>query len=374
MKVLQVLPSLNSGGVERGTLDFARFLVANGNRSLVMSSGGRLQSQLEREGSEHVTFPVHAKSPLSLWRVRALRRTLLELAPDVIHVRSRVPAWMVWLALRPLPPARRPLLVSTFHGLYSVSRYSAIMGRGDRVIAISECVRDYILANYPEVAPERIRVIHRGVDTAQFQHREDLAGGQWLSDFQRDYPLATGKPLLLMPGRLSPWKGQAAFIGLMAELIAAGQPCHGLIVGEPTPGKDHYLDELRAQVARLELEDHVSFLGHRSDMDHLYAHSAVVFNLSQKPEPFGRTVIEALAVGTPVVAYDTGGPGESLRAALPRGLVPRDNPQALVRRVEEMLTHPPGSITLPRQFSLEAQAEATLEVYQEGLAALGRTA
>lgn len=374
MKVLQVLPSLNSGGVERGTLDFARILAAGDHESLVMSSGGRLVAQLEREGSEHITFPVHAKSPASLWRVRALRRELLRLAPEVIHVRSRVPAWMVWLALRPLPPARRPLLVSTFHGLYSVSRYSAIMGRGDRVIAISECVRDYILANYPEVPTERIRVIHRGVDTDQFRHREELGRGQWLRDFERDYPRAAGRTALLMPGRLSPWKGQADFIDLVAELVAAGRDCHGLIAGEPTPGKDKYLGELRSQVARLGLEDHVTFLGHRSDMDHLYAHAAIVFNLSQKPEPFGRTVIEALAVGTPVVAWDIGGPAESLREALPAGLVPRDEPGALARRVTAMLDDPPREIALPAQFTLRAQAGATLEVYREGLATLGRTA
>lgn len=374
MKVLQVLPGLNSGGVERGTLDFARTLVAQGHESLVMSAGGRLQPQLEREGSRHITFPVHAKSPLSLLRVRGLRRELARLGADVIHVRSRVPAWMVWLALRPLERARRPLLVSTFHGLYSVNRYSAIMGCGDRVIAISDCVRDYILDNYPQIDPAKIRVIHRGVDTAQFDQLSRQPEGQWLREFERDHPRARGKPLLLMPGRLSPWKGQREFIDLVEDLVRGGETCHGLIAGEPTPGKDRYLAELREQVARRDLGNHITFLGHRSDMERLYAHSALVFNLSQKPEPFGRTVIEALAMGVPVVAWDSGGPAESLRAALPEGLVPPGNRAALADRVRALLETPPEHIRLPRQFTLEAQAAATLALYREGLEAMGKAA
>ncbi len=372
MKVLQVLPSLNSGGVERGTLDLARCLVERGDTSLVMSCGGRLQPELEADGSTHVSYPVHAKSPASLWRVRGLRRELQRLQPDVIHVRSRIPAWMVWLALKPLPSAQRPLLVSTFHGLYSVSRYSAIMGCGDQVIAISECVRDYILKHYPSVAPERIHVIHRGVDTTQFPLRPQ-ADTQWLDGFLQNYPLSRGKPLLLMPARLSPWKGQRAFINLMADLVESGQPCHGLVVGEPTPGKDHYLVELRKQVAARKLDDYVSFLGHRSDMAQLYAAASLVFNLSEKPEPFGRTVIEALATGTPVVAWDSGGPAESLRAAFPAGLVPPGNQAALAERVCELLATPPGPIALPHQFTLAAQEAATLAVYERGLQQLGRT-
>ncbi|MFV0277827.1 MAG: glycosyltransferase family 4 protein [Parahaliea sp.] len=374
MKVLQVLPCLNSGGVERGTLDFARSLVAGGHQSLVMSSGGRLQAQLEQEGSRHVRFAVHAKSPLSLLRVPALRRLLLALAPDVIHVRSRVPAWMVWLALKPLPARQRPLLVSTFHGLYSVSLYSAIMGCGDRVIAISECVRDYILRHYPQVDPARIQVIPRGADTSQFcgpgsPDWDASAHQQWRTRFDRELPATVGRPLLLMPGRLSPWKGQHEFIDLIADLQRAGIDCSGLIVGEPTPGKERYLHELRERAAAEGLAERLYFPGHRDDMDHLYIRSNLVFNLSRKAEPFGRTVIEALAVGTPVVSWDEGGPAESLREAFPQGLVAQGDRTALAQRVGELLAAPPPAPQLPPQFTLQAQAEATLAVYREGLAA-----
>lgn len=372
MKVLQVLPRLDSGGVERGTLDFAKALVAAGHESLVMSAGGRLQLPLVEQGSTHVAFPVHAKSPLSLLRVPGLRKRLQELAPDVIHLRSRVPAWMVWLALRHLPSAQRPLLVTTFHGLYSVSRYSAIMGCGDRVIAISDCVRDYITDNYPGVDRGRIRVIPRGVDTREFSIQARQQRDQWQRDFEHDHPQTRGKPLLLMPGRLSPWKGQHEFIDLLADLKREGVGCHGVIAGEPTPGKGQYLRELRQRTSALGLQDQLTFLGHRNDMDRLYAHCAVTLSLSRKAEPFGRTVIEALATGVPVVAWNNGGPAESLRCAFPAGLVPPGDRAALTARVRGLLAAPPVSPCLPAQFTLAAQAESTLALYQEALRERGR--
>ena len=134
MKVLQVLPNLDSGGVERGTVEFARELVARGHQSIVMSNGGRLVKQLQAEGSRHIELPVHHKSLRSLRLVRPLRRLLAELQPDIIHVRSRLPAWLIFLAWRKLPRATRPRLVSTFHGLYSVNFYSAVMARAEQII------------------------------------------------------------------------------------------------------------------------------------------------------------------------------------------------------------------------------------------------
>ena len=146
LTVLQTLPALHSGGVERGTLEIARALVAAGHRSIVVSDGGRLVEQLEREGSEHITMPVHRKSLASLFQIRPFRRLLEELKPDIVHARSRIPAWIAWLALRRMNPATRPRFVTTVHGMYSVSPYSAIMTKGEVVIAVSETVRDYVLS------------------------------------------------------------------------------------------------------------------------------------------------------------------------------------------------------------------------------------
>lgn len=367
MRVLQVLPELNSGGVERGTVDFARELVERGHEALVMSNGGRMATLLEQQGSHHIAFPVHRKSLLSLRHVRPLRRRIAQLQPDIIHVRSRLPAWLVWLAVKKLPTAQRPALVSTFHGLYSVNRYSEIMGCGDAVIAISDCVAQYIRDNYPRIPPEKITVIHRGVDTAEF-NRDTRADPDWLQHFYQHFPQCRDKPLLTLPGRLSRWKGHTDFIALIEQLQLQGINCHGLIVGDITPGKEAYRQELQALVAARGLTEAITFTGHESQVANIYRLSAIVYNLSQHPEPFGRTVIEALAMGVPVIAYNCGGPAESLRDCLPAGLVPQGSMPGLVETSIRFLEQQPA-FELPAQFTLQAQTEKTLAVYQTLLAA-----
>ncbi len=366
MKVIQVLPELNSGGVERGAVEFADYLVANGHESIVISNGGRLVSQLEKQGSVHITFPVHKKSLFSLRFVKPLRKLLLDLKVDIIHVRSRLPAWLVWLAVGRLPRAQRPAIVSTFHGLYSINRYSEIMGRSDQVIAISQCVYDYVVENYSRISPEKISVIHRGVDQQVFNLsfccRED-----WQEQFFSDYPQLKNKPLIVMPGRITQWKGHVDFLEVITILKDDGIDCHGVIVGGAENSKTSYLDQLKDKVATLELKNYVTFLGHRSDIQNIYSVARVVCNLSNRPEPFGRTVIEALALGVPVIAYDIGGPAESLRACFPEGLVPHKNNIKVAEAIRSCLNNKP-EILLPEEFTLSYQAEKTLAVYQKALA------
>ena len=165
LTVVQLLPALDGGGVERSTIEIAQALVAAGHRSVVVSAGGRWLPRLLDTGSEHVDLAVGRKSPWTLRHVWTLRRLFRQWRPDVVHARSRLPAWLAWWVLRALPAAQRPRFVTTAHGLNSVSRYSAIMARGDRVIAVSDTVRRHLLAHYP-VAPERIEVIERGVERA----------------------------------------------------------------------------------------------------------------------------------------------------------------------------------------------------------------
>ena len=152
----------------------------------------------------------------------------------------------------------------------------------------------------------------------------------------------------------------------MSGLLAAGHSVHGLIVGEATPGKSGYEKKLKREVAQRGLNRHISFVGHREDMAQLYKTSTVVVNLSRHAEPFGRTVIESLAIGTPVVAYDSGGPAESLRECLPRGLVAMGDSVGLVERVAEFLTET-SDINLPDQFTLAFQAQATVKIYRKAL-------
>jgi glycosyltransferase involved in cell wall biosynthesis len=365
LKVIQVLPELNSGGVERGTIEFAKALVDQGHESIVISNGGRQVERLESEGSRHIQMPVHKKSPVSLFQVKAMRKLLKKLSPDIIHVRSRVPAWIVWLAWRKLPKESRPKLISTFHGMYSVNAYSAVMAKSEQVIAISDCVHEYILSNY-QVDPTKITRIYRGLDRASFS--DSLLSDGWKQAFFSDYPETKNKKLILMPGRLTRWKGQEAFIEMMAYLVLKGGDYHGLIVGEADPNKAHYEEELKTLCKSKGLEDKISFLGHRSDIQNLYKLADVTCHMSNKAEPFGRTVPEALATGCMVVAYNRGGASESLNAAFPRGLVEADNTKAFAEKIYELTNlDSPSEIVLPEDFYLEYQATETLKVYERAL-------
>ncbi|WP_417533791.1 glycosyltransferase family 4 protein [Marinobacterium stanieri] len=356
LKVVQLLPALESGGVERGTVEFARELVRLGHESIVISNGGRQVERLEQDGSRHIQLPIHRKSLWSLTQVRPLRRLLTELNADILHVRSRAPAWITWLAWRKMDPATRPRLVSTFHGMYSVNAYSAIMAKAEQVIAISDCVEQYIRDNY-QVPEDKITRIYRGLDPNTFNHNPDTNG------LRAEFPQFEGKKLLLMPGRLSRWKGQLDFIEVMHRLLQKRDDCHGIILGGAEANKESYREELEQRCRTLGIEQAITFTGHRSDIQAFYNLCDLTCHLSSKAEPFGRTVPEALATGCPVIAYDRGGASESLHAAFPDGLVPADDIDAFVARIDQLLNQPPGEISLPDAFYLKAQAEATLGVY-----------
>lgn len=364
MRILQALPALNSGGVERGTVEFAADLVKRGHESHVVSKGGPMAEQLRGQGSNHIFMPIHRKNPASFGQILPMRKLLLELKPDIVHVRSRMPAWIIFLAMKSLPAAQRPAVVSTFHGMYSVTPYSAIMARADHLIAVSKCVSNYVLDNYP-VPEEQLTVIQRGVDVGAFRQRE--LSPHWLGRWFRQYPQLVNKKIIMMPGRISRWKGQLDFLAMMAQLVKKRPDCHGIIVGGAEPGKEHFLQELEKERARLNLTDKVSFLGQRNDMTALYLLADVVCHMSTKPEPFGRTVTEALASGTPVVAYNRGGAAETLQACFRDGLVTPDQIDEFTVTLSRILDSGPAQIEIPHRFRLEAQTEATLQVYEKVL-------
>lgn len=365
MRILQVLPALYSGGVERGTVEFASDLVKQGHDSFVVSNGGPMVEPLVQQGSRHIKMPVHRKSPASFGQIRPMRDLLRDIKPDIVHVRSRMPAWITWLACKGLPPEDRPALVSTFHGMYSVNAYSAIMAKADHVITVSDCVRNYVLNNF-KVAPEQLTVIQRGVDVDGF-HNHELDPG-WRDELLQANPQFRGKRLIMMPGRISRWKGQLNFLAMMALIRQQNPDCHGIVVGGVEPGKDHFMAELAQRRKELGLEETVSFLGQRNDMDNLYLIASLVCHMSTKPEPFGRTVTEALASGTPVVAFDRGGAAETLRACFPEGLVEPDDIQTFARTALTLMEIDNPEIEIPWRFRLEAQTETTLGVYETLLA------
>jgi len=362
LTVLQLLPALEGGGVEQGTLDVAAALVRHGHRSLVLSETGRLVPRLLAEGSGHICWPVGHKSLATLRLVSRLRRLLLDEQVDILHARSRLPAWIAWLAWRGMDPLKRPHFITTVHGLYSVNAYSAVMTKGEQVIAVSEAARDYVLDNYPGVAPDRVRVIHRGVDRTIFPERF-CPDEDWLAAWKRRYPLLADRYVITLPGRINRRKGVLDFIGIVAALKRRGIPAHGLLVGEDPPGKKHLNKEMKAAIAAAGIADAVTLTGFRTDVREIMAVSAAVLSVSQQPEAFGRTVNEALSLGVPVAGYAHGGVGEQLESRFPQGRIAPLDQGAMVERLAGWFVSPP-SMEGVRPYTLDEMLEKTLSLYQ----------
>lgn len=363
LTVLQLLPALEAGGVERSTLEIAQALADAGERSIVVSAGGRLLPQLLATGSEHVSLAIGRKSPLSLRHVWTLRRLLRRLRPDVVHARSRLPAWLGWLALRGLSEAERPRFVTTVHGLNSVGRYSAIMTRGERVIAVSQTVRAHLLRHY-RIDPERIEVIPRGIDPGVWRHGYQPERS-WKEAFFRQFPALAGRRMLLLPGRGTRLKGHATAIDLLARLVAQGQDVAVLLLGAEAPDRLHYLQELRNRAERQGIGERVVSSVQRSDVREVMAVSDLILQVSEKPESFGRTVIEALALGRPVLGWNHGGVGELLMQLHPHGAVPLGDRTALTDAALDLLAAAERPALNLGDYTLAAMQAATLRVYRD---------
>ncbi len=373
MTVMQLLPALESGGVERGTIEMAEALIAAGHRAIVVSGGGRLVAELLALGAEHITLPIGKKSLFSLRYIPVLRRLLRERQVDVLPLRSRLPAWLGYLAWRGLPAAERPHLVTTVHGPYTVNRYSAIMTRGERVIAVSDMIVGYIRQNYPAVNPARIVRIHRGVDPLRFppSYRPDA---DWLAAWQAAHPALAGQWVLTLPGRITRWKGQLDFIQIIAALRQQGVPAHGLIVGGADARRQSFLQEIQAAIADQGLAAHFTLTGQRGDLKQIMAVSDAVLSLSTDPEAFGRVSLEALSLGRPVLAYAHGGVGEQMAAIYPPGAVAVGDIDAAVARLRAWFAEGAPPVPATHDFTLAKMQAQTLAVYHsvcadEGLSA-----
>lgn len=362
--VLQVLPSLESGGVERGTLEVGAELVARGHRSLVVSGGGRLVDRLVAEGSEHICCAIGRKSPLTARWILPMRQLMRRENVDIVHARSRVPAWVAWLAWKSLPADERPHFLTTAHGLYSVNRFSAVMTYGERVIAISQTERDYLVQNYPDLDEDHIRVVFRGVDPDEFPRGYEPSP-TWLAAWHSQYPQLEGRRIVTLPGRLTRLKGHPQFLRLINGLRRHDSRIHGLIVGGVDPQRKKYAASLQRLIRDLNLESHITLTGHRADIREIYAVSDVVVSLSANPpEAFGRTALEALTLGIPVVGYAHAGIGEILTALFPQGAVPTGRVDLVAKRVLGLLKHratvPPNDL-----FTKRRMLEGTMAVYAE---------
>lgn len=374
LTVLQVLPELNSGGVERGTLELSAHLAAHGHRSLVVSGGGRLVAQLEAEGGRHIAMPIDRKSPASLLWIPALRRLLQREKVDILHLRSRMPAWIAYLAWKSLPASRRPRLVTTFHGFYSINRYSAIMAKGERVIAVSRAIADHIREHYP-VAAKRIKVIHRGVDIKKFTPA--AVGSQRLTDLRRQWRLPEPEPgwqhhpVVMLPGRISRWKGHDVFLQSLAQI--KDLPWLALCVGD-TSENPGYGDQLLRLSKELDLDRRVKFVGHCADMPAaLLLADLVVSPASTEAEAFGRVAVEAAAMGKPVIASAQGGSLETVLPGVTGWLVPPNDTAALATALRQVLADGAkhrrlgenGRRLVQEKFTTTTMCAQTLALYNE---------
>lgn len=368
--IMQVLPALVTGGAERGAIDVALAAAAAGFRSYVVTSGGPMVRELTRGGVEHITLPVHSKNPWVMYRnIGLLAGLVREHDIHILHARSRAPAWSALAASR----RAGAHFVTTFHATYNFSTpwkkaYNSVMTKGDRVIAISDFIREHMMRVY-KTDWARIRTIHRGVDTNLFDPHNVSA--ERVVKLATDWRLPDDAPVVMLPGRLTRWKGQLMVLRALEMLKDLRFRC--LLVGS-AQGRENYRAELEREIEALGLSSVVHVVGDCLDMPAAYKLADVVVSASTDPEGFGRVAVEGQAMGRPVVAPAHGAAPEqiidgetgwlftphdvgSLAATLRRAL-------ALTPAERERL-HEAAIRNVRKHFTKEEMCRKTVELYRE---------
>lgn len=366
--VLQIVPTLGTGGAERSAIEIAEALVQAGHRALIAAEPGPWSAWARRVGAELIEMPIGAKSLRSLLALPKLRRLLTEV--DLVHTRSRLPSWLTYSALRTLGPTSRPRWATTVHGLHSVNRYSAIQHQGELAIAVSETAKTYVEKHYP-AARGRLQVIARGADTRVFYPGQN--DHSWCDSFFKQFPALQNKPFLLLAGRGTRLKGHARALALVRDLRAAGLDINLFCAGVVESSRSDYLAELQQITREMGISDAVVFSEARTDLPAMYAQAALVLQLSSRPESFGRTVAEALLCDAKVLGFAHGGVAEQLQAAFPAGLIALDaSDSELAEHAIKLLEHPPA-INEAKIATLAQMQTATLKAYAELLASPRQT-
>jgi glycosyltransferase involved in cell wall biosynthesis len=362
--VLQVLPALGTGGVERTTVEMTQAVALSAGIPLVASAGGPLVAAVERAGGRHFTLPLLTKSPLGIWRNAGRLAALIRAhGVSIVHARSRAPAWSAWIAAR----RTGAHFVTTYHGAYGEDfplkrRYNAVMARGEIVIAASRYVASLVQQRHG-VPPERIRVIGRGIDPGVFD--PDAVVGDRLARLAAAWRVPDGMLTVTLPGRLTSWKGQEILLHAAARL-ARRDVCIVLVGAEQ--GNGRYSRRLAELAGNLGIADRVRMVGNCEDMP-----ADVVVHASVKPEAFGRVVIEAQAMGRPVIAADLGGPVETVAHGETGWRVPPGDSGALAAAIDAALALDAAEraalgqrarAAVLRAYTTRAMQEATLDVYE----------
>jgi glycosyltransferase involved in cell wall biosynthesis len=371
--VLQVLPALGGGGVERGTVEITEAIARGGGKPLVASAGGLLAAAVERAGGRNITLRLDSKSPWRIWRnASLLERLIRRERVDIVHARSRAPAWSAYLAAR---RAGVPF-ITTYHGAYNEDlpgkrRYNSVMARGARVIVASRYVAELVCSQHG-VDPSRIRLIYRGVDPAVFD--PESVSGERIAKLVRAWRLPDEHAIVVLPARLTRWKGQAVLIEALARMRS--RDVCAVLVGADQ-GRTRYAAELSALAERLGVAARVRMVGHCEDMAAALRLADVVVNASTEPEAFGRVVIEAQAMARPVIAAAHGGAAETVTNGETGWLMPPGDPAALADALDGVLGLPAeerdaigaaARASVQAHYTVRAMQDATLAVYAEVLA------
>jgi len=369
--VLQVLPRLETGGVERGTIEIAEALRDAGALPVVVSAGGALERELERMDAVHVRLPVHSKNPLVMWRnVAALEHVIRRYDVKLVHARSRAPAWSARAAARRCGVP----FVTTFHGTYNrgpfgiKGLYNAVMASGDRVIAISHFIARHVQEFY-KVPPDRIRVIPRGVDLDRFDPAR--VSPERMIKLATEWRVPEDVPVLMLPGRLTRWKGQHVVIEALARLGRQDIRC--LLVGSDQ-GRSAYRASLERAIADKGLQGVVHIVNGCHDMAAAYLLTDYVISASTDPEAFGRVIVEAQAMGRPVIASRHGGALETVTPGQTGWLVAPGDPGELSAAIATALAVPPAErarmaaacqAQARDTYARQLMCDKTLDVYAE---------
>lgn len=368
--IMQIIPELGPGGAEQGCIDIAAELVASGAQAIVVSNGGARVHELERIGAVHINLPVHSKNPVTMWRnIHAIKNIIERYGVHIVHVRSRAPAWSAFYACR----KTRAHFMTTCHAPYNISGeakkfYNSSIAQGERVIAISNYVADYLRKFY-HLDDRTIRLIHRGIPIERFH--PTAVTPERLITLAQNWRIPDGSNIVMLPGRLTRWKGHTVLIEAMEKI--ARQDLFCVIIGSDQ-GRTEYRKELEELIQTKGLGGHVRMVDHCNDMPAAYMLATVVVCPSTDPEGFGRVPVEAQAMGRPIVAADHGGAQETILRGQTGWLVEPGNASALAGAIEEALslTGSQRSMLATRAMSHIAQyytkeimAEKTMDVYAE---------
>lgn len=373
ISILQVLPGLESGGVERGTIEMVDAINKAGMKPYVASCGGSLVPMIARHGGTHITMPLYSKNPFIIWsNAKKLASLIKQHNISLVHARSRAPAWSAYLACK----WTNTPFITTFHGVYNLQgfmkkRYNSVMARGKRVIAVSQFVRDHIIENYP-VAPEHVVRIDRGVDFKLFTH--DKIVPDRMAQLTREWRIPDdAKNIILVPGRITRIKGQMLVLRALTKLHEKDFIC--VFLGNAA-GHEQYVKELQQFITENELEGKVRMVPHTRFMAEAYALSDVVLMPSLKPESFGRVAVEAQAMGKLVIASDHGGARETLLQNETGYLVQPNDPMMLAEAMDYALARDEETKTAMTEFavrhvralySIARMKNATIRLYKEVL-------